>query len=206
MEGVEFTLPMAYSNFLAKVTELGWSIPEDGVRKSYDGDYKLSEVKFSRSVKGQEEDEWFFIEVINSADPSLDVDLSSAYIQVIFFKISLSAGTTNIYNPDAPHYTRNFNSQVYINKEVGLGRSINNAYEVWGEPASEVPLYDMWVWPGEDWRTITNYDATYAKPNIYLTSTKRSDDRILYLELTNQYGKCADVITGMYRCNNPFVE
>lgn len=202
MEGVEFKLPMAYSEFYEKVNALGWDVAEDGVRDSYNGDYKLAEVEFSRAVEGQEDVEWFDIEVINSADTAAYVDLSDPNIQVVKIHIMMYAGSTDIWDSEAPNYVLNFHSDFYITKEIGLGRNIRNAYAAWGGSFAED--YGDFLWTTGDEMKAGNGMGT--APYISLSSVKRREDTTLYSELRNHYGECEDVINHISLQNNPFVQ
>lgn len=202
MQGVEFKLPMAYSEFYEKVTAMGWSIPEDGVRDSYDGDYKLAEVEFTRAVEGQDDVEWFDVEVINSADTAAYVDLSDPNIQVVNIHIMMYAGSTDIWDSKAPNYVLNFHSDFYITKEIGLGRNIRNAYNAWGGSFAED--HGEFLWTTGDEMKAGNGMGT--APYISLSSVKRREDTTLYEELRNHYGECEDVIQHISLQNNPFVE
>ena len=202
MQGVEFVLPMAYSEFYEKVTAMGWEISEDGVRKGYNGDYKTAKIEFVRAVEGQEELEWFDIEVINSADTASYVDIEDPNIQVVEFQISIDAGSVDIFDPEAGTYIRNFNTEFYITKDIGLGRNIRNAYAAWGGSYAE--YYGDFIWT-----TGTEQDARNGMgtdPYICLYSVKVRDDSTLYLELLEHYGECEDVIDFIDLRNNPFVE
>lgn len=202
MQGVEFKLPMAYSEFYEKVNALGWDVAEDGVRDSYDGDYKLAEVEFSRAVEGQEDVEWFNIDVINSADTAAYVDLSDPNIQVVKIHIMMYAGSTDIWDSEAPNYVLNFHTDFYITKEIGLGRNIRNAYAAWGGSFAED--YGDFLWTTGDEMDAGNGMGT--APYISLSSVKRREDTTLYSELRNHYGECEDVIKHISLQNNPFVQ
>ena len=202
MQGVEFKLPMAYSEFYEKVTAMGWTIPEDGVRRSYNGDYKLYEVEFTRAIEGQEKQEWFNIEVINSADTAAEVDLADPNIQVVQITISMFAGSTDMWDASAPNYVLNFHTDFYINKEVGLGRNIRNAYEAWGGSMSED--HGRFIWTTGSEQDAGNGMGT--DPYISLSSVQRREDTTLYSELYNHYGECEDIIDFISLQNNPFVE
>ena len=202
MQGVEFKLPMAYSEFNEKVTAMGWTIPEDGVRRSYNGDYILYEVEFTRAIEGQEEVEWFNIEVINSADTAAEVDLADPNIQVVNITIGMYAGKVDIFDSSAGTYVRNFHTEFYINKEVGLGRNIRNAYAAWGGSMSED--HGRFIWTTGSEQDAGNGMGT--DPYISLSSVQRREDTTLYSELYNHYGECEDIIDFISLQNNPFVE
>ncbi len=202
MQGVEFKLPMAYSEFYEKANALGWDVAEDGVRKSFDGDHKLYEVEFSRSVEGQEISEWFDIEVINSADPSMEVDLSDTNTQVVAFNIKMNALPKELGNPEAGYEMYNVHSEIYLTKDIGLGRNILNVYDVWG--GSMVDNHGYFDWTTGDRSKIGL--GSYTEPFIDISSESVHDNNVLYRVLLQEYGDCEDVITWISLQNNPFVE
>ncbi len=202
MQGVEFKLPMAYSEFYEKANALGWDVAEDGVRKSFDGDHKLYEVEFSRSVEGQEISEWFDIEVINSADPSMEVDLSDTNTQVVAFHIKMNALPKELGNPEAGYEMYNVHSEIYLTKDIGLGRNILNVYDAWG--GSMVDNHGYFDWTTGDRSKIGL--GSYTEPFIDISSESVHDNNVLYRVLLQEYGDCEDVITWISLQNNPFVE
>ncbi len=202
MQGVEFKLPIAYSEFYEKVNGLGWDVAEDGVRKSFDGDHKLYEVEFSRSVEGQEISEWFDIEVINSADPSMEVDLSDTNTQVVAFNIKMNALPKELGNPEAGYEMYNVHSEIYLTKDIGLGRNILNVYDAWG--GSMVDNHGYFDWTTGERSKIGL--GSYTEPFIDISSESVHDNNVLYRVLLQEYGDCEDVITWISLQNNPFVE
>lgn len=202
MQGVEFKLPMAYSEFYEKVSAMGWSVLEDGVRKSFDGDHKLYEVEFSRTVEGQEISEWFDIEVINSEDPSMEVDLTDANTQVVSFHIKMNALPKELGNPDAGYEMYNVHSEVYLTKDIGLGRNILNAYDAWGGSMMDNHGYFDWTTGDRSKMGL----GSYTEPFIDISSESVNDNNVLYRVLLQEYGECEDVITWISLQNNPFVE
>lgn len=202
MQGVEFKLPMAYSEFYEKANALGWDVAEDGVRKSFDGDHKIYEVEFSRSVEGQEISEWFDIEVINSADPSMEVDLSDTNTQVVAFNIKMNALPKELGNPEAGYEMYNVHSEIYLTKDIGLGRNILNVYDAWG--GSMVDNHGYFDWTTGDRSKIGL--GSYTEPFIDISSESVHDNNVLYRVLLQEYGDCEDVITWISLQNNPFVE
>ena len=202
MQGVEFKLPMAYSEFYEKVSAMGWSVLEDGVRKSFDGDHKLYEVEFSRTVEGQEISEWFDIEVINSEDPSMEVDLTNANTQVVSFHIKMNALPKELGNPDAGYEMYNVHSEVYLTKDIGLGRNILNAYDAWGGSMMDNHGYFDWTTGDSSKMGL----GSYTEPFIDISSESVNDNNVLYRVLLQEYGECEDVITWISLQNNPFVE
>lgn len=202
MQGVEFKLPMAYSEFYEKVSAMGWSVLEDGVRKSFDGDHKLYEVEFSRTVEGQEISEWFDIEVINSEDPSMEVDLTNANTQVVSFHIKMNALPKELGNPDAGYEMYNVHSEVYLTKDIGLGRNILNAYDAWGGSMMDNHGYFDWTTGDRSKMGL----GSYTEPFIDISSESVNDNNVLYRVLLQEYGECEDVITWISLQNNPFVE
>lgn len=205
MQGVEFTLPMAYSDFLAKVTELGWSINEDACRDVNGSTFMMYKMEFIRPVEGQEETDSFDIQVINSMDPTQTVDLSSPDIQVISINIRLGGGSQELGNPDAGHYTINFDTEFYLTPEIGLGRNIRNVYKAWGGSFPE--NYGDW-----DWTTGERMNmglASNTAPYIDMSSKSVHDDYSLYATIVDVFGEdceCEDVITWISMYNNPFVQ
>ncbi len=202
MQGVEFKLPMAYSEFYEKVSAMGWEIPEEGVRKSFDGDHKLYEVEFSRTVEGQEISEWFDIEVINSEDPSMEVELTDANTQVVAFHIKMNALPKELGNPDAGYEMYNVHSEVYLTKDIGLGRNILNAYDAWGGSMMDNHGYFDWTTGDRSKMGL----GSYTEPFIDISSESVKDNNVLYRVLLQEYGECEDVITWISLQNNPFVE
>ncbi|MBE5932134.1 MAG: hypothetical protein E7263_01785 [Lachnospiraceae bacterium] len=202
MQGVEFKLPMAYSEFYEKVSAMGWSVLEDGVRKSFDGDHKLYEVEFSRTVEGQEVSEWFDIEVINSEDPSMEVELTNANTQVVSFHIKMNALPKELGNPDAGYEMYNVHSEVYLTKDIGLGRNILNAYDAWGGSMMDNHGYFDWTTGDRSKMGL----GSYTEPFIDISSESVNDNNVLYRVLLQEYGECEDVITWISLQNNPFVE
>ena len=202
MQGVEFKLPMAYSEFYEKANALGWDVAEDGVRKSFDGAHKLYEVEFSRLVEGQEISEWFDIEVINSADPSMEVDLSDTNTQVVAFHIKMNALPKELGNPEAGYEMYNVHSEIYLTKDIGLGRNILNVYDAWG--GSMVDNHGYFDWTTGD-RSKMGL-GSYTEPFIDISSESVHDNNVLYRVLLQEYGDCEDVITWISLQNNPFVE
>ncbi len=205
MQGVEFTLPMAYSDFLAKVTELGWSINEDSCRDVSGTTFMMYKIEFIRPVEGQEETDDFDIQVINSVDPTQTVDLSSPDIQVISINIRLDGGSQELGNPDAGRYTINFDTEFYLTPEIGLGRNIRNVYKAWGGSFPE--NHGDW-----DWTTGERMNmglASNTAPYIDMSSKSVHDDYSLYATIVDEFGedcKCEDVITWISMYNNPFVQ
>lgn len=202
MQGVEFTLPMAYSDFLAKVTELGWSMEEDGVDECSGGTFVFGEVEFLRPVEGQEDMDHFTIGVINSADVTQAVDLADPNTQVISIYLSLSAGSNDLYDPEAGYYTINLDTEFYITEEIGLGRNIRNVYNAWGGSMQE--MHGNWCWTTGDSSRIGL--SSYSEPYIDISSKDVDDARVLFRVLLERYGDCEDVITWIHMYNNPFVQ
>ena len=205
MQGVEFTLPMPYSDFLAKVTELGWSINEDACRDVNCSTFMMYKMEFIRPVEGQEKTNRFDINVINSADPTQAVDLSSPDIQVTSICIGLYGGSNDLFNPDAGNYKVNFDVEFYLTPEIGLGRNIRNVYTTWGGSFPE--FYGDWYWT-----TGIRQDMGFASntaPYINMSSKSVHDDYSLYSVIVEEFGddcQCEDVITWINMSNNPFVQ
>ncbi len=205
MQGVEFTLPMPYSDFLAKVTELGWSINEDSCRDVSGTTFMMYKMEFIRPVENQEETDRFEIQVINSADPTQNVDLSNPDIQVISINLGLYGGSKELGNPDAGHYKINFNTEFYLTPEIGLGRNIRNVYQAWGGSFPE--NYGDWDWTTGERMKIGL--ASNTAPYIDMNSKSVHDDYSLYATIVDVFGEdceCEDVITWISMYNNPFVQ
>ncbi|MGN0495513.1 MAG: hypothetical protein ACI4GW_04740, partial [Lachnospiraceae bacterium] len=128
MEGEAFTLPMAYSEFLDKVTAMGYSIAEDYCRDVELADFTLYQIEFERPVEGQEKTDKFDIRVINSTDPTQKVNLADPATQVVYISISMLAGPNDLFDPDAGNWEVNFHAEFYLTPEIGLGRSMQNVY------------------------------------------------------------------------------
>lgn len=149
MEGETFTLPMPYSEFQEKVAALGWSINEEDIfyhepdERYSEGSvlgYAYAKIEFERPVENQENPEEFHIVVTNSVDAKKDVDLSDPDVHVIYFYMHMWARELGEwdedYNYNVVGYAKyNLNSQLYLTKEVGMGRNIYNAHSLWGEPS-----------------------------------------------------------------------
>ncbi len=205
MQGVEFTLPMAYSDFLAKVTELGWSINEDACRDVNGSTFMMYKMEFIRPVEGQEDTDRFEIQVINSVDPTQTVDLSSPDIQVISINLGLYGGSKELGNPDAGRYTVNFDTEFYLTPEIGLGRNIRNVYTTWGGSFPE--FYGDWYWTTGIRQQMGL--ASNTAPYIDISSKSAHDDYSLYATIVDVFGEdceCEDVITWISMYNNPFVQ
>ncbi|MBO5239111.1 MAG: hypothetical protein J6B50_10130 [Lachnospiraceae bacterium] len=134
MEGEAFTLPMPYSEFLDKVTAMGFSVTDEERfnREGVLSDYVYYQVQFDHPVEGQEHKEDFTIQVVNSADSMQSVDLSDPSSQVVYFSIRMAAGANDIYDPDKGTWATNIHTDVYLTPEIGLGRNIDNLYSAWG--------------------------------------------------------------------------
>lgn len=151
MEGETFTLPMPYSEFQEKVAALGWSANEEDIRyhapdeRYSEGNvraYAYAKIEFERPVENQENPEEFHIIVTNSVDSRKDVDLSDPDVHVIYFYMHMYGNEIGEwdedYNFNVTGYTKyNMNSQLYLTKEIGMGRNIYNAKALWGEPSAD---------------------------------------------------------------------
>lgn len=202
MEGKAFTLPMAYSDFLEKVTAMGYSIAEDCCRDVELKDFTLYKMEFERPVEGQENTDKFDIQVINSTDPTQKVDLADPTTQVVYISISMLAGPNDLLDPDAGNWEVNFHSEFYLTPEIGLGRNIQNVYNAWG--GSFPDNHGYWDWPENQ-----NYGANgrlTEGPFITMASKQGYDDYSLYESIGDEYGKADNVITYIGIYNNPFVQ
>ena len=199
MGGETFTLPMPYSEFLEKVTTLGWSLNE-GLSNFYesDGNPIYAELCFERPVENQEGPEEFRAFVINSEDITKEINLADEEIQVISFSIAM------LPVPKGDGFdTYNFDSQFYLTKEIGLGRSVLNAPAVWGEASDDDNYYDGFVkyCIGD----LESYPDTY----IYFKSEALSETSNIYRVFEEKYGegcKCEEVITSIELYNNPYMQ
>lgn len=202
MEGEAFTLPMAYSEFLDKVTAMGYSIAEDYCRDVELADFTLYEIAFERPVEGQDNTDKFYIQVINSTNPTQKVDLADPATQVVYIRISMLAGPNNAYDPDEGIWKVNFHAEFYLTPEIGLGRSMQNVYNAWGGSFSD--NNGLWDCP-ENQRYGANGILTEG-PFITMASETISDERFLYKAILEEYGKADRVITYIGLYNNPFVQ
>lgn len=229
MEGESFTLPMAYSEFVTKAAGLGWSVNEDTIHvRSSDenreegdpGRYAYTKIEFERPVENQELPEYFEIKVINSVDPMQDADLASSDAQVISFDMYMSA-TREGYGEEATYRTYNINSQLWLTKEVGMGRDIRNAVAVWGDPVNKAeenfsPYYWEYEYTsdGEAVRKVSvdGYGECPLGSYIrlgqarYTTGLNAESDNDTYYALFDGEKKAEQIIDHIMVVNNPYIE
>lgn len=230
MEGETFTLPMSYSEFLAKAEGLGWSVNEDHIRvwssdENYEegdpGRYAYTEVKFERPVENQEQPEEFSIKVVNSVDPMMDAELSSSDAQVVSFYMHMWASRWQSDEGDFIYHTYNIHSQLWLTKEVGMGRDIRNAIVVWGDPAnSEDEFFSLY---SSDYEYTSDGEAvrkgavdgfgecplgSYIRLGQarYTIGLSGDSDNDTYYALFDGKKEAEYIIDTMYVVNNPYVE
>lgn len=210
MEGETFTLPMPYSEFLAKAEGLGWSVDEEHIYLSSTGEYGYGKITFERFVENQEQPETFDIMVINSVDPAKDVDLTDPDIHVVTFYMYMF-GSSHLEEIDGDYVSvynaYNINSQLYLTKEIGMGRSIFNAPPVWGEATSGSGFVDFVYTTGDG--DATWYQSGLSSDRyIWLQTSKNSSNASdTYHLVEEKYGgDCKHIITSIKLNNNPYIQ
>ena len=224
---------MSYSEFQAKAEGLGWSVNEgqifvssadDHYEEGNPGRYAYTKVEFERPVENQEQPEYFEIKVINSADPMADADLSGSDAQVISFDMHMSAYRYREGEGEDVTYryrTVNINSQLWLTKEIGMGRDIRNAVAVWGAPVnSEDEFFSLY---SSDYE-YTSDGAAVRKVAVdgfgecplgsyirlgqakYTTGLSGDSDNDTYYALFDGEKKAEHIIDSIYVENNPYVE
>lgn len=211
MEGETFTLPMPYSEFLAKAESLGYSVNEDSIRlySAESTGYAKGRITFERAVENQENPEGFEIGVINSADPGKDIDLTDPDIHVVTFWMHMFA---SIHREEIDGesvriiHTFNFDSQLYLTKEIGMGRNAYNARAVWGESVNDSLYFQLYT-TGDSEPPEPLYPEYSPDPFIQLTCENSRNDYETYSALAERYGGDFDlVITTIYLGNNPYIQ
>lgn len=229
MEGESFTLPMAYSEFVTKAEGLGWSVNEDTILVHSSDEhyeegnprrYAFTKIEFERPVENQEMPESFQIKVINSVDPMQDADLAGSDAQVISFDMYMSA-YRDIYAEEVTYQTFNINSQLWLTKEVGMGRDIRNAVAVWGDPVNKAeenfsPYYHDYEYTsnGEAVRKIAGDGfgecplGSYIRLGqaIYKTGLSGESKNDTYYALFDGKKKAEQIIDHIMVVNNPYIE
>ena len=77
----------------------------------------------------------------------MEVDLSDANTQVVAFDIKMNALPKEKGNPDAGYEMYIIHSEIYLTKDIGLGRNIQNVYDVWGSAMMDNHGYFDWTDP-----------------------------------------------------------
>lgn len=211
MEGETFTLPMPYNEFLTKAESLGWSINEEGIDLYSAGntrEYAYGEILFERSVENQENPEEFEIKVINSVDPAKDIDLTDPDIHVVTFYMHMFASSSwkEIDGEEVNEYhTFNVDSQLYLTKEIGMGRNILNSYAIWGEDDNpNSSMYSNVIYTTGDGDPTPYQMGMSFDRYIWLKSD--SDYAISYV-FGKKYGKAFEyIITSIKLNNNPYIQ
>ncbi len=207
MEGKEFTLPMPYNEFLAKAESLGYSVNEDTMHfTTYEEvpNCNYGKITFERPVENQENPESFDIRVINSVDYSKDIDLTDPDVHVVTFFMHMFAASS--WEEENPYHSFNVDSQLYLTKEIGMGRSILNVQPIWGEDTNQNKnMYSNVVY------TTGDGDPTYYQsglsPDRYIWLKSDADDYALAAVLGEKYQKKYKYpITTIQLNNNPYIQ
>ena len=206
MEGEEFTLPMPYNEFLAKAESLGYSVNEDTIYfTTYEEvpNCNYGRITFERPVENQENPETFEIKVINSVDYSKDIDLTDPDVHVVTFFMHMFASPS--WDEDNSYHTFNVDSQLYLTKEIGMGRHILNVQPIWGEDTNQ----------NKNKYSNVVYTTGDGDPTWYQTGL--SPDRYIWLKSDSDYAlnivfgekyqkKCDYPITTIQLNNNPYIQ
>lgn len=225
MEGETFTLPMPYSEFQEKVAELGWSVNENKViyhapdERFSEGNvrgYAYAKIRFERPVENQEYPEEFHIVVTNSVDSKKDVDLSDPDVHVIYFYMHMRANELGEwdedYNYNVVGYTKyNINSQLYLTKEIGMGRNIYNAHSVWGEPSVDGAYEWMYASEATDSIPLRNNDpvigtSIFLEEARYTIGLSGDSDNEIYHVLFGDSPAGEHIINTICVVNNPYMK
>lgn len=149
----------------------------------------------------------FEIYVINSKDPTKDIDLADPDVHVVSFYMHMSA--YSYPEEEGEDYVRhynlyNFDSQFYLTMEIGLGRSVLNVPAVWGKSIRDEMdlLYTTGTYDIIDYQV-----GLCADTYIWMSSESVKDNRDTYYVFEEKYGKdCDEVITSIKLNNNPYIQ
>ncbi len=213
MEGEEFTLPMPYNEFLAKAESLGYSVDEDTIYFTIaEGipNCKYGKITFERPVENQNVDlpETFDIKVINSVDYSKDIDLTDPDVHVVTFYMHMfgSYRWEEVDGEDVQYYfAYNADSQLYLTKEIGMGRNILNVQPIWGEDTNQNKnMYSNVLYTNGTPDASSYQNGISPDRFIWLKSDAGYEMDIVFAEKYQKNGEYP--ITTILLNNNPYIQ